>query len=154
MPSRRLLSRGKRLLIRVARDSVAFLAVVSTLVALFLTTLGPRRSVLQARLAASSPVPAACSAGNRAEPPGKELQSEQLLAERTDCESPNEGDDSNGSQAGDSADDQDDDNDSDEMLVQRLEHALGTSFFELLWHETTRLSGVIHSPEPPPARRA
>ena len=158
MPSRRHFSRGKRLFIRVARDFVAFLAVISTLVALYMATLGPRRSVVQARLAASLTLPVACAAGIRAEAPGKGVQAQQLLdTVATECESPDDGDDANGSddsEASDSADDQDDDSDSDEMLVQRLEHALGTSFFELLWHETTRLSGVIHSPEPPPARRA
>lgn len=68
--------------------------------------------------------------------------------------SSSDADDSEESQSNETESDQDDSDDGDEMIVLTIDRLPGASLVAFLWHETPKLSGVIHTPEPRPARRA
>jgi hypothetical protein len=149
MPSYRAVGHGKRRCTCIARDLLVFSAIVPMLIALLVTTIGARRVWREPRLAAFSSVQAARSTQLQAQQLGQDPTDDLLALATTEA---SEGEDSDGSQSDDRSGDQDDGGDRDDMTVRQLEPIRGASFCAWLWHETPELSGVIHSPEPRPAR--
>jgi hypothetical protein len=126
-----------------------FLVILSISVVFLLTALGARTATLGAKFAASCP--AACASPSHAKQLSHFVASGQST---TDLDDPADLDmDMDESPSDDVPSDHDDGGGIDEMTVQRWDPIPRPSFCILLWHETPRLSGVIHSPEPRPARR-
>jgi hypothetical protein len=150
LPSRRDAGYGKRISVWLARR-LLLLAVMLSTSAVLLAALGVRlRSVEKLTGSACSP---ACTAGAHRDPLNPRVAAGQGLATQTTGLELSGDEDADESRSDDSPVDHDDGGDIDEMIAQRQTQICRASFFTLLWHETPRLSGVIHSPEPRPARR-
>jgi hypothetical protein len=149
LSSRRAAGYGTRVSAWLARRLLLLAVIISTS-AILLAALDVRlRSV--AKLTGSS-CSAACTAAAHRDPIHQRVAAQQgLTTETTGLEL--SGEDVEESQPDDSPVDHDDGADIDEMIAHWQAQIRRASFFTLLWHDTPRLSGVIHSPEPRPARR-
>jgi hypothetical protein len=144
----------------VARRFAVLLAIVPMWMVLLATAPGVRLALRDAKLASSTTLrPVATQAhvdradrasDDRHRAAAPRLESASDTDPGTSASDPSETSDSN-----EPPNDQDDgDGDGDEMIVWCPDRIPGASVVALLWHETPKLSGVIHSPEPRPARRA
>jgi hypothetical protein len=150
-PSRSAPSRGKRFPGWLTRGLLVVVVILSTSAVLLHAALGARRMFSAAKLATESGL-AVHSARSHGEPAAKHDAAERTLADETADIEGADGESTDESPSEDLLGDADDSDDIDEMVVQRLPQIAGAAFFAWLWHETPRLSGVIHSPEPRPAR--
>ena len=136
---------------RAARGLSPFLVVLFTSIGLLLATLSARCTLFDRQFGFSPAATTAWAHGHSAQA----CAADDDVASTDPTDLDDAGDSEPEGAASDDApiDDDDDNNDVDEMFVQRLGQIPRASFITLLWHETKRLSGVIHTPEPRPARR-
>jgi hypothetical protein len=146
----------------VARRFVMFLAVVPMLIVLLVTAPGTRLALRDTKLSTSTAL--------RARPMQVQIERSdnrggderrRASVEKAGSGSAEDGtgdlsdaEDSEESQSNEPPADEDDGDDGDEMIVLQIESLPSASVVAFLWHETPKLSGVIHTPEPRPARRA
>jgi hypothetical protein len=163
MPNRRDARAVRRLLTVVARRLGALVAIVPMLVVLLVTAPGVRLALRDAKGADFTTLrPAGMPVHVVRSGPGAEDR--RAAAPRLEAASHDDRDvdETESGETGDSSDsnepptDQDDsgDGDGDEMIVGSPGPIASASLVAFLSHETPKLSGVIHSPEPRPARRA
>ncbi|MET0595893.1 MAG: hypothetical protein ABW133_24550 [Polyangiaceae bacterium] len=149
----------RRLIEGVARRFVVFMAVVPMFVVLLVTAPGTRLALRETKQATTSVTLRAIAAQVQSDRKG--CGDRRAAVDNAASDSSDDGtggttdaDDSEESQANEPENDQDDSDDGDEMIVLTIDQLPGASLVALLWHETPKLSGVIHTPEPRPARRA
>lgn len=146
----------------VARRFAVLLAVIPMWLVLLVTAPGVRlalRDAKAAEAAALRPVAAQSHVDRWDRGSDDRHRAAAPRLESASDDDPEAEDSGESSEAGDSNEppnDQDDggDGDGDEMIVWHPDQIPSASLVALLWHETPKLSGVIHSPEPRPARRA
>jgi hypothetical protein len=145
----------------VARRLAVLVAIVPMLVVLVVTAPGVRLALRDAKGAefttlrpAGMPVHVLRSGPGAEDRRAAAPRLEAASHDDRDVDEPESGETSDSNDSNEPPTDQDDGGDGDEMIVGNLGPIPSASLVAFLSHETPKLSGVIHSPEPRPARRA